>query len=210
MHSRGQPCARRTSPAHSRTASRGSSGQSVRCGVPSSRTASSLKRKPSGCIGAVTLPSGSPPLPRVWPSPNRGPHRSCRCALRRKIPASKHLWRRQATTLQRFCPNLAQPRSHLTQTKTPHLRGFYIGAPGFEPGTSPTRTMGKIPSADGKALQNRLLDFGSPPLRSSDTAVDSRGLGSEIELLPNSVRRRGRATDPIEIADAERCGPGPR
>ena len=37
----------------------------------------------------------------------------------------------------------------------------YIGAPGFEPGTSPTRIMGEIRTSVGKALQIALLEFRS-------------------------------------------------
>ncbi len=37
-------------------------------------------------------------------------------------------------------PGCAQ-RLLLSDRKAPHLRGFSIGAPGFEPGTSPTRTV---------------------------------------------------------------------
>jgi hypothetical protein len=63
-----------------------------------------------------------------------------------------------------------------------------IGAPGFEPGTSPTRIMGDVWGRHKKVLQ--IGGFRCEPiaLRSSDIAVDSRGLGSEIELLPNARR----------------------
>jgi len=48
--------------------------------------------------------------------------------------------------------------------------------------------MGEIRASVGKALQIETLRFRSASLRSSDFAVDSRGLGGEIELLPNAEK----------------------
>jgi Ku70/Ku80 beta-barrel domain len=45
----------------------------------------------------------------------------------------------------------------------PRRRGFYIGAPGFEPGDSPTRIMGEIRPAHGKALQIACCGSPAPP-----------------------------------------------
>ena len=61
-----------------------------------------------------------------------------------------------------------------------------IGAPGFEPGTSPTRITGETPGRCKKYLQIDGSRRWLTPLRSSDIAVDCRGLGSEIDLLPNA------------------------
>jgi hypothetical protein len=82
-----------------------------------------------------------------------------------------------------------------TRRKVPANKGVSIGAPGFEPGTSPTRIMGEIRPADGKALQIGWLygcSSSTPPLRSSDIAVDSRGLGRESEPLANGRGHRCR------------------
>jgi len=58
-----------------------------------------------------------------------------------------------------------------------------IGAPGFEPGTSPARIMGEIRGRHKKSLQIDGFLCQTPPLRSSVFAVDSRGLGREIDSL---------------------------
>jgi hypothetical protein len=52
-------------------------------------------------------------------------------------------------------------------SKIPHLRGFYIGAPGFEPGTSPTRIT-RAPSSrqqeiPAKRAVCRFVDHSEPP-----------------------------------------------
>ena len=61
-----------------------------------------------------------------------------------------------------------------------------IGAPGFEPGTSPTRIMGEIWVVCEKSLEIAMVGVGLYLLSDSRIlAADSRGLGSEIELLPN-------------------------
>src|ERR1035437_3209040 len=50
--------------------------------------------------------------------------------------------------------------------------------------------MGEIRSTNRRSLQIALLESSSPPLRSSDCAVDYRGLGSKVELLPKWLARR--------------------
>jgi hypothetical protein len=68
----------------------------------------------------------------------------------------------------------------------PAKRRLLIGAPGFEPGTSPTRITGESYRLMMKMPANRALQtWAAPPLRSPDFAFDSRGFGSEIDLLPN-------------------------
>jgi hypothetical protein len=91
---------------------------------------------------------------------SHGPHRSGRCALRLKIPAHSTLYLRPYLESQRLRPIPTRSRSPPAQQKIPHLLGFYIGAPGFEPGTSPTRITCKHRVAIRKALQidrSRLL-----------------------------------------------------
>ena len=43
------------------------------------------------------------------------------------------------------------------QRKNPAFAGLYIGAPGFEPGTSPTRIMGETTPRMGNPCKTRLL-----------------------------------------------------
>ena len=91
-------------------------------------------------------------------------------------------------------PPRATSRSASAVTSTPQIGASKvadlqgkIGAPGFKPGTSPTRIMGEILGRCKKSLQIARYCVSSPPHRSTDIAVDSRGLGSEIELLPNRL-----------------------
>jgi hypothetical protein len=66
-------------------------------------------------------------------------------------------------------------------------RGFSnIGAPRFELGTSPTRITGEIHRRHEKYLQIGGFRGELTSSQISDIAVDSRGLGSEIELLPDA------------------------
>ncbi len=69
-----------------------------------------------------------------------GPHRGCRCALRFKIPAYDHLCAPLCPSMPADVPNPGRS-THPRPTKNPAIAGFAIGAPGFEPGTSPTRTV---------------------------------------------------------------------
>ena len=87
----------------------------------------------------------------------RRPHRTDRCALPLKFPAHSPFCLRRTPMLRRLCPIPTRPPCPLVPTKTPHLRGFCIGALGFEPETSPTRIMGETHPANGKALQIVLL-----------------------------------------------------
>jgi hypothetical protein len=136
------------------------------------------------------------------PDPNRGPHRPDRCGLRLKVPAHRHLLVSPRPRVAAIMPN---PTKKPPPNKKPRIcGGVAIGAPGFEPGTSPTRIMGEIQPAGGKALQIWMLGFRSASSQILGFSVDSRGLGSEIELLPNrdvaDGRRVGTATFGREAA----------
>jgi hypothetical protein len=68
------------------------------------------------------------------PGPDPGPHRADRCALRRKIPAQGHLLSFSKSPSCAFIPNPCPTKTPPAQQKTPHLRGFYTGAPDLNRG----------------------------------------------------------------------------
>jgi hypothetical protein len=92
------------------------------------------------------------------------------------------------------CPMYAQWQCPSAQQKTPHLRGFCIGAPRFELGTSPTRIARIAMQFVMKTPANQLV-CGVGFLLLSSWILGSfwGGLGSEAKLLPKPrllVRRR--------------------
>ena len=83
-------------------------------------------------------------------------------------------------------PRRPSPGPILTTRTARVSRAFAdIGAPGFEPGTSPTRIMGEICGCYKKYLQIDGFRLGLTSSQSSDIAVDSRGFGREMDSLPN-------------------------
>jgi hypothetical protein len=88
-------------------------------------------------------PQRSRLVDRAKAGPTRPPalHRGYRCGLRFKIPAHWHLSASPNARVRRLCPIPARSTDPPADKKPRFLRGFLIGAPGFEPGTSPTRTV---------------------------------------------------------------------
>ena len=88
--------------------------------------------------------------------PNGAPHRGCRCALPQKIPAHKHFSAtsipRKASFVTNPCPIETPAPPHEPNKKPSKCWVFLVGAPGFEPGTSPTRIMGENRAADERTL----------------------------------------------------------
>jgi hypothetical protein len=88
--------------------------------------------------------------------------------------------------------------------KTVQIVRFQSGRPDLNRGPHRPELWAKSGSQTEKPCKSRRLGSAPPPLRSSDFAVDSRGLGSEIELLPNpdvaDGRRVGTATFGREAA----------
>jgi hypothetical protein len=80
-----------------------------------------------------------------------------------------------------------------------------IGAPGFEPGTSPTRITGKHRVDLRKDLQIaacKHATWDAPPLGPSEFAVDSVGLGTGLASVPN---RKAKPEGSLVIAARPCC-----
>ncbi len=114
----------------------------------------------------------------------RRPHRTGRCALRLKIPAHSYLLAAPHPRVAAFVPNPCAPVMPSRSTETLHLLGFYIGAPGFEPGTSPTRSWTKSEVGVGSTCKPMGSHAASALARPTDIAVDYRGFGREMDSLP--------------------------
>jgi hypothetical protein len=100
--------------------------------------------------------------------PGTAPHRPVRAAAHN--PCSQPPFICAAHPCCSVCAqSLPDPASHLAQQKTPQFSGFSIGAPGFEPGTSPTRIT-RAPSSGQQEIPARRA-FCRSPQATSDPRI---------------------------------------
>jgi hypothetical protein len=117
------------------------------------------------------------------PDPGTSPTVPVRCPVQN--PCSRDLLPSPNAGMAAFVPHPGPTAMPSRPTKNPVFAGFFeSGRPDLNRGPHRPELWAKLAPQKRKSCKSRYYGSCPPPIRSSDFAVDSLGLGREIELLP--------------------------